>query len=250
MTTARSIRIILVGDRPSGSFAGEIWSTGLSCVAADAGGTFVGGINENLPTFDVATIGDSETDDPWQIEWAWEGPTIMGKAMQKALAAACVTFWNAVKAYAPTDSRMTGVRINALDATNHVISGANFIDLIAPIPGTRTATEQLPAQVSVAATLRTGRRGPAGRGRMYLPLNGVTLSSGKLGSTVKNTVGAAVAAFLEDVEEVLPVPAVVNSGPQTYSAVSSVEVGDLVDIQRRRSNAVDEIYSPFTLGYV
>lgn len=247
MSTARYLRTILIGDIVSGTFAGEIWTTGISGVIGDAGGVWAGEINAALPQFDVGIVGDSETDGGFQIDWAWEGSQVLDKASQKVLAASAVTFWNAIKTMTPSACRMTGVRVNAYDAQNKVIGGANMFDLVTPLPG--SASTYGPAQLAVCASLRTGRRGPAGRGRMYLPLFGATQQNGALSSANQNTIATATKDLIEDLAGESVTSAVVNPAPLTYSSVDKVQVGNLFDIQRRRTNAINESYVTQTPTY-
>jgi len=246
MADARYVRMIMLGEYTTGVFEGEIWSTGLSMVQGDGGGDWPGSIQAPLPTFSAAVIGESETVSPYQIDWAWKGDSWFTREQQKALADACGVFWNAVKAYHPASGKFTSVAINAYDATGHVIGGANRFDLLSPVAGGKTETGILPAQMAVAATLRTGRRGPGGRGRMYLPLNGITLASGEISAASRTTVADAVKALLENVWNVGFVPSVVNRAALTHSSIDRVDVGNLMDIQRRRSNAISEAYTGAT----
>jgi len=247
MATARHLRIILIGDFNSGVYAGEIWSTGMSFVIGDGGGVWAGEINQALPQFDAAIIGQTETDGGFQIDWAWRGTQVLDQGPQKTLAAHAETFWTALKGFAPTSMRFTGVRINAVDGSNKVIGGANMFDKVTPSPG--TSVNQQPAQIAVSASLRTGRRGPAGRGRMFLPLSGAGITSGALTSANQTTIAQAVKAFIENVHAVGPVAAVVNPAVNTYSAVDRVQVGNLFDTQRRRRNGVVETYVTQTPVY-
>lgn len=248
MATARSIRMIITGDRPTGSFAGEIWQTGLSFVEGDAGGVFPGAIREGLPSFNVATIGEASSDATWQMDWAWKGTDKVTQANQTAMANAAVTFWNAIRSAAAADSRMTGVRINALDGDGKVINGANVFTLKSPIAGSAPAATQMPAQLAIVASLRTGARGAVGRGRMFLPLSGLQSSSGKVSNALQDTIGNGLVTFIGAVRGVGPLAAVVNVGPRTYSSVSQVQVGNYYDVQRKRTRSLRETYSNYPIA--
>lgn len=248
MATGRYVRMVLTGDRPSGSFQGEIWQTGISMVDQDSGGVSPGGVREALPSFEATIIGQSTADATWRWDWAWDGNTKFTQSDQQSLAGHALTLFNAVKGYVPTDSRLTGVRISAFDAAGKVINGANVGTLLTPVAGTSNAANQMPAQMTITVSLRTGARGAAGRGRMFLPLNGPTITgtSGLIGSATKDGVGNGVKAFVQNIRAVGPLAAIVNRSKLTYSSIDDVQVGNFFDVQRRRENAKDETYTQYT----
>lgn len=252
MVEARFVRVSLIGGRPTGSFAGEIWNTGFSVVDQDGGGLFPGAVKAALPTFDASPIGATETASPFKIDWAWEGESKFTQAEQKTLAGLANTFWAAIKAYAPGDSRLEEIRISAFKVGTtspwEVVNGANVFALSTPVVGGASAANQSPAQVAMTASLRTAARGAAGRGRMFLPLNSPTLTgtSGLIGTAAKDAIGNATKALIEGVRDIGHLVAIVNKGPATYSDVDNVEVGNYFDIQRRRENSISETYTAYT----
>lgn len=242
MATGRWIRAVMEGEYTAGTFAGEIFQTGMSFVEGDAGGVFPSAIAESLPEFSASVIGEVTSPTNWDVEWAWEGDTKLTKANQVGIADACLAFWNALKGQMNTNQRWTGVRISAWDATRRSIGGANLFTAKTPVAGTASATSATPPVMCVVASLRTGRRGPAGRGRLYLPLNGTMASGGTVGSTMRTAANSATKDLAEDVRAIGPLAAVVNAQPLTYSALTQVSCGNLYDVQRRRDNAIAEAY--------
>jgi len=247
MATARHLRVFLLGSAPSGPYAGEIWQTGISFVEGDAGGVFAGAVKEGLPEFDVTVLGGATSDATWDIDWAWEGTSKVTQANQVGIANLAVTLFNAVKGQMTSNLRMDAVKINACTADGKVINGANYFQLKTPIAGTAAASSSLPAQLAVVASLRTGARGPGGRGRMYWPFNNVAGSAGVVGSTAQQVLREGVRDFCEDVRAIGPLAAVVNVAPVTYSAVTAIDVGNLYDSQRRRRNAIAETFTSATV---
>lgn len=243
MATARHLRAILIGSAPSGPYTGEIWQTGMSFVEGDAGGVFAGAIKQSLPEFGVNVIGQASSDATWDIDWAWEGTSKVTQANQVGIANAALTMFNAVKAQITTNLRLDAVKINALDDDGDVINGGNYFALKTPVAGTGTASNSLPAQLAVVASLRTGARGPGGRGRMYWPFNNTMGSAGVVGGTAQSVLINAVRDFAQGVRTIGPLAAVVNVGPRTYSSLKTVECGNLYDSQRRRRNAVAETFT-------
>lgn len=248
MATGRWVRLELLGER-TGVWAGEIWQTGISMVDGSAGGVFPGAIREGLPSFTVNSDGLTEDTGPWDVYWAWKGADKFTKVDQLDLADAALAFWQGLRGRASTDSRLTGVRISAYDANRKVLFGSNYFYLDSPVSGSGGATTQLPPQLAIVMTTRTGARGAGGRGRMYLPQNTAATSNGHLAVTVPETIAAGGKAFLEAIHAIGPVPAVVNASKLTYSSINGVSVGNLFDVQRRRRNAFDETYADASLSY-
>lgn len=243
MAVARALRVVLTGKYHTGSFAGEIWQTGTSFVEGDAGGVFPNAIRQSLPQFDVTEIGETVTDATFNQYWAWKGNSKVTQANQVAIANAAVAMFTAWRASITSQCQLVDVRIYAQDALGKVINGGNVFELVAPISGTGSSANQLPLQLAVVASLRTGARGAGGRGRMYLPLIGVGSSSGKIGAATTTAAKTSVVDYLQAVRGIGPLPAVVNAAKQTYSAITRVETGDLYDVQRRRANGLTETYT-------
>lgn len=243
MAVARWCRMALVGDYSTGPFAGEIWETGISFVASDVPENFGAAIKESWPTLTVDIIGFSQDATTYNIDWSWHGSQTLEEADQIALADAAVAFWNGVKALAPAASRLTAVKIQALDAFGKTLNGSNWFALKTPVAGTGNNASYLPPQVGVVASLRTGARGPGGRGRMYLPLNGITTTTGLLSTSNRTSVLTAVGNLIPAINSNKVAAAVVNRSKGTYSTITEVAVGDGLDIQRRRANAFNETYA-------
>lgn len=188
MATATSLRIDLLGDRIGTSWAGEIWQSGISCVASDEGGDFPGAIRQPLPSYEVRAIGETGNGPNWNVYYAWEGTGILGKAMQADIVNEVIAFHSALRPLMPSDMRLTGVRLSAVyrkaNGKPGVFAGGNYFYLDSPVAGSGTDTTQLPAQCAVVMSLRTGARGSGGRGRMYLPLLNVSTTRGRIGTTL------------------------------------------------------------------
>jgi hypothetical protein len=148
------------------------------------------------------------------------------------------------------------VKFNPIGADGKYQSGNfTFVNYLTP-PLTGTQTQQLlPLQNTRVVTLRTPfARGLASRGRMFLP--GVT--GGQIGSTnglMTSSYAVSLATAVRDLLVSLRtwssgypgVPAVASqglaggAGPGITMPVTSVEVGRVVDTQRRRRNKLSEL---------
>lgn len=102
----------------------------------------------------------------------------------------------------------------------------------------------LPLQDSLVCSLRTGNPGRKGRGRFYLPgIAPVVLDSpaGVLDPTYQGGLATAYQTFIQSCcirltapNSLFVSPIVTGSPYDTYGLVSSIQVDDLVDTQRRR----------------
>lgn len=118
-------------------------------------------------------------------------------------------------------------------------------------PAAGTGTTGHPYQVSIVASLRTGRPGASGRGRLYWPYTGgvVNSTSLRLSPTDPGLIGAATKTFLSDIRTAIAatltgVSLVVWSRVGASAEnVTSIQVGDVLDVQRRRRDALIEAYT-------
>lgn len=119
-------------------------------------------------------------------------------------------------------------------------------DYPADVPGTAPTCFPAP-QVALCITLRTAvSRGPATRGRFYLPTPFMAPGAqGYLTLANQQTVATEVRTFLNDVVAALPGYALVvmsETGSGAMREVTTVSVGRVLDTIRSRRNAFDESY--------
>lgn len=120
---------------------------------------------------------------------------------------------------------------------------------------TGTGLGDLPPQSAAVISLRTDAPGASGRGRIYWPATGLELTSG-LRIPQGTQLGYAVdaAAYFSDIETAMEAAAtslppwaslnfaVRSKTTKTTPHVQRVQVGDVVDTQRRRRDAMPESY--------
>lgn len=243
MVQARWVRATLIWDVLTGAWAGEQWQSGLSMVDQDSGGVLNGAIRETCPEFAADVVGVHETPSGYGADYAWKGEEKFTAANQVSIANALGAFVTATKAYIPTSVSLTEIRFAAFDSAGATINGSNVFTLTTPIAGTGSGAG-LPRQVAAVLSLRTGARGPAGRGRMFLPYCAATpATDGLIGSSTASTTLTAAQTLMAAIRTVGPAPAVVNRAGVTFSGISSVAMGNHFDVQRRRVNAIDETYT-------
>lgn len=113
----------------------------------------------------------------------------------------------------------------------------------------------MPPQIALVATLVGGSgKGLAGKGRMYLPgINEVVDGSGHINQAFCGTLATNLAAFFNSLNASFDIPGeVINASKGTAKLlginarnipVNGVRVGNVYDTQRRRRNALAEVYS-------
>lgn len=156
------------------------------------------------------------------------------------------SFWNdaTINDYFPNTNTLTGASAALLDASGHVILTGES-SLASPIQG-GASTNVLPAEVATVVTLLTPTAGARGRGRMYLPsmAGAVTDGSGQLLTTVQQDVVNGMKDFF-DTWNSDPITLPVGVASQVggfVTTVNRIRVGNVFDAQRRRRNAVGEVY--------
>lgn len=109
----------------------------------------------------------------------------------------------------------------------------------------------LPLQLSAVASHRTAQVGRRGRGRMFLPAlhSGVVTTDGLISTTPRNSIRDQQVAFLEALGAESLVTGwymfpVITGDPWTqYARINAVQVGNVVDTQRRRRASLTETLS-------
>lgn len=113
------------------------------------------------------------------------------------------------------------------------------------------ASGVLPLQLSLVASHRTSQVGRRGRGRMFLPgLSATIMSTDSLVTTTpRNAARDKQITFLEALgyDDALTgwylVPSIIGDPWTQYSMINAVQVGSVMDTQRRRRNALVETLS-------
>lgn len=254
MATARFWRAVGVGYFTTGEWAGEMATTGISGVAVDGGGNFGTAIGQQLPQFEANPSGASKVAANYTVFYGSEGTGDWTQTRQDQIADIMITFLGAIKTLQASAFRWTDIVISAYSyagagAKNPwpVVNGGSIYQLTTPIVGAGSGFSHSPTTACVAS-LRTGLRGPSGRGRMYIPVHSFNATTGTLASSVRNQVGNATQALVMSLDQLNSVqPAVVSRTRSVYSTINSIEVGDEIDNVRRRRNRRNENYTSFAV---
>jgi len=103
-----------------------------------------------------------------------------------------------------------------------------------------SAGASLPLQCAVVVSLRTGRPGRRGRGRMYVPVTASTLTDHQLAAGNAASLSAAIGGFFTNLNDSTLIPGsvcVLSQVDVEAHLVTSVIVDSRVDIQRRRADS-------------
>lgn len=115
-----------------------------------------------------------------------------------------------------------------------------------------------PPQVALVATLVAGNGiGNGGKGRMFIPgLTAGVDTTGHIPTGTANGIAAGIATFLATVNSSIDNPGLAINAAKTAPVtgflainreLTSVKVGNVYDTQRRRRNALSEVYSSDTI---
>lgn len=148
-----------------------------------------------------------------------------------------------------TATSLTTIRTEYINAAGRLQQVAAW-ELPTAIAGTGSLTK--PPQVALCLSLRTGRPGRSYRGRMYLPALATPLGSdARVANATCQTIANETAAFLKQLGEAiaagsapggaaLGVPQVASAAAGVLTPVTQVQVGDVLDTQRRRRDSLAE----------
>lgn len=157
--------------------------------------------------------------------------------------------------------RLEWIRFNAISAGTGKYALPNSPNVWEIDPAVAPPRPQGYPQIAYCVTLRSNiRRGPAARGRWYVPLSAGSVETptgtGVLPETTVIPMAQAAATFLEalasteglgDPQEWIPWLYGDGQGGPVDAAVQTVSVGNVADTQRRRREGIVETY--FDGGY-
>lgn len=175
-----------------------------------------------------------------------------GQAAATAIGAIAVP--TALKSLMSSAATMATVRVERRSDANVLIGAAEAAWTGGGASGTAPSKT---FQTSTVISLRSNVPGSRGRGRLYWPALGAVLTAGtlRLGNPTTTSVATDSAAYLDLIETALknafhPAPDLIDFHLAVYSPttnsktdVTRIEVGDILDTQRRRRDKVVEAYA-------
>lgn len=194
---------------------------------------------------------------PGGEQWSVNPVYVMGdfdESITPAEAAAMVTAVNNVsvpstlRAIMSASTTFTGVRLEARQFDGTLETVAEGVRAT-PTAGTGASTH--PYQTAWVTSLRSNAVGGSGRGRLYWPATGAVLDSDTLRPITGNVVNAVtgVRDYLQLISTALETVvgnATLSVWSRTQNAghtVVSLQMGDVLDVQRRRRDTLTEAYS-------
>jgi len=164
--------------------------------------------------------------------------TLSLAAMQSAWMTGITNFWADATALFCTDvetTRATTVELDPL--TGKQLTGAENVRSDA---GTSTAT-CLPFQCAPVVSLRTNTLSRSGRGRFYAPSLAVDqVVAGRMSITARDTLADAAESLVAGLTAGGGTLVIYHRGSASTTPVTSLDVGDVIDTQRRRRNKLIE----------
>lgn len=159
-------------------------------------------------------------------------------AAQSALVTGINNFWSTATALFCTDvEAIRAVTVEVDPATGKQLTGAEDTLTLA---GTSSAT-CLPFQCAPVVSLRTDTLSRAGRGRFYAPSLAVDqVDAGRMLTAARNTLADAAQDLVQGLTAGGGNVVIYHRGLGTTSLVTSLDVGDVIDTQRRRRNKLVE----------
>ena len=147
-------------------------------------------------------------------------------------------FWATATALFCEDVETTRATTVEIDpATGGQLTGAESTRSDA---GTSTAT-CLPFQCAPVVTFRTSTLSRAGRGRFYAPSLAVDqVAAGRMTTAARDTLADAAEELVQGLTSAGGNVVIYHRGSGTTTTVTSLDVGDVIDTQRRRRNKLIE----------
>lgn len=210
------VRCSIIGSAPGG----EVWSVN---PVFDPTGEFPGGVNQT--SLDAAALSIAQT-----------SPT-----------GSLVTLLSTALAVQQCRLEVRDDGTDALIALSHQANTGGVAG---------SGTPKLPAQAATVLSLRTVVPGGSGRGRIYWPAVGATLNGTlRLSSPSNSTVVADFKTYLNLIKGILVTNfptigfdlAVRSKTTHSTPHVNRIQIGDIIDTQRRRRDTMIESYSSLAM---
>jgi hypothetical protein len=205
----------------------------------------------------MGTVGGAEK---WSVNPVFDPTAEFGTTVDQvkldaaALAIAMLSPGNELEAAMSTAATITGCRLEVRDDVTNALLGISVQNRPTPLAG--SIAPRLPAQAAVVCSLRTNTPGASGRGRIYWPALGSTIDTGlRLSSPPTANLIAQFKTYFAAMDTALstqfaPISfdlAVRSTKTSSTPHVARLQVGNIIDTQRRRRDTLVEAYA--TVAY-
>lgn len=201
----------------------------------------------------VSLFGDNPGGEEWSINPCWEINGSGGTPVTPAMAQTIATAIAAIAAPTPmmilmaSNTAFRGVRVESRSLAGALEVQAEAIKTTGQ-GGNGTSVH--PYQTAVVVSLRTFGVGPSARGRLYLPATGVPLQTTdyRIAVSSRDSILGAVKTYLSSIETAIKVTlpeanlTVWSRKTANFHNVTSLQLGNVVDTQRRRRDTLIESY--------
>lgn len=202
------------------------------------------------------TLGTSEN---WSVGVAFRQSVNSEAPPQADLQAAAVAI--AKRALGNDIKQVTSTAVRSTDVRLEIRSDANALLAAAEAPWTQLnssgAGATKPPQTALVFSLRSTTPGSRHRGRFYWPALAATINADtlRLAPTATQAYATQMAGYLDGIEtdlkeKLTPSPSLIDWRLGVYSPtlksltdITRIEVGDILDVQRRRRDSLPELYA-------
>jgi hypothetical protein len=193
----------------------------------------------------ISPIGDCyNAVEEWTFTLRVDRVALPTTAEMDALVAAYTTYMSAANSAISTYHRLLGLKVAPIgqDGLYPPASAAVERILAAPVAGSSLGNAMIPQQTQAVSLQTALSRGRGSRGRFYPPPQNVSVGTdGRTALAMAQSRADAAKTLINSIQTALAAPVVVGSElAVTLRAVTQVEVGRVVDTQRRRRGALAE----------
>jgi hypothetical protein len=175
---------------------------------------------------------------------AWQPDAFVGPSAQDMdmLQAKALALWTGIKSLYSSSVQFIGSRAARVLEDGRI--DLTLERIIAPVAGTAVGVS-LPYEVSAVASLKTDVYGRRGRGRIYLPPPAASqmTANGRFVNTFTSTHVQQLDAYLAADTPTGMISRGASAAGVLISPVTVIEMGDVPDSQRRRRDALSEVYT-------
>jgi len=176
------------------------------------------------------------------------GAVDSGSGLLVNVGAALVAFHTRDESHISAQAKLSFVKVNAIGVNGRYVGDGTNEATYADVGGAWTGAQKFPNQVAWAVSLTTGfSRGPAHRGRFFLPLPMCTLDTdSRVADADADALHGSVQTLITNLNAVNADYEVAvfsrKSGAAGNRRVTGNQVGRVLDTQRRRRRALVEDY--------
>jgi hypothetical protein len=204
----------------------------------------------------VSILGTGIGGEAWSINPTYDPSGEFGSTVdQTALDAACLAIANRTPggtagSIISTAMSIVGARLEVRDDASDELIGISTQGR--PTPYTGGIAPKMPLQNAAVVSLRTNTPGASGRGRLYWPVPGLAVASNtRIATADVTSILGSLKTYLVDIRDSLSSNfptigfnlAVRSKTTHSTPHVVRIQMGDVIDTQRRRRDKLVEAYS-------